>query len=388
MYISPYSILAAVFWGNVCIVLLHFLRNRKGFILSIGILPLIILSLICVFRTFTICDSPFTYTIFLYDGLPRFVEPLMDPLLSVEGITGFRILGLTWFIGTLILLAKDIWIKRALQKQISALPSISSDEVTLSASNLINELDKQWLFKKLEIKQSSEVSSPLIYGYLKPVVIFPNQAFSKVEIDHILRHEFNHFINHDIWIKEIINLLHMIFWWNPLIHLFKADLNHILEMHSDLKVISKKEYSWKVSYLETLLVVARMNAQSACIGHLNSQLCGFATEKRESKLKQRFDLILSESQKNKKYILLTYLGILLLFIASNSIVIQPAWNPPDDPGCFSLSDDCSNAYFMYIDNNTYEIFVDDVSYGRVYESEIHKPPFDQVEVRYPEGTVQ
>ncbi len=121
---------------------------------------------------------------------------------------------------------------------------------------------------------------------------------------------------------------------------------------------------------------------------METQLCGFATESNGKKLRQRFDIILNDSatEKNKKLATLVYLFIIIFFFATHSFDLQLAWNPSQDEDYkhFSLDNNFSNAYFVYIDDSSYELFVEDESYGIVFAEDVNKPPFDKVEKRYPE----
>ena len=115
-----------------------------------------------------------------------------------------------------------------------------------SGANLIT--DKAWLEKmsalctslkikgKVLLKQSERVSSPLVMGVIKPVIIFPMgliQALPTDEIEAILVHELAHIKRKDFLINIVINLLQVVYFFHPAFWWLKVQLDAEREFHCD-----------------------------------------------------------------------------------------------------------------------------------------------------------
>ena len=86
------------------------------------------------------------------------------------------------------------------------------------------------------LKQSERVSSPLVMGIIKPVIIFPLgliQALPTDEIEAILVHELAHIKRKDFLINIVINLLQVIYFFHPAFWWLKAQLDAEREYHCD-----------------------------------------------------------------------------------------------------------------------------------------------------------
>lgn len=89
---------------------------------------------------------------------------------------------------------------------------------------------------KVLLKQSGRVSSPLVMGVIKPVIIFPMgliQALPTDEIEAILVHELAHIKRKDFLINIVINLLQVVYFFHPAFWWLKAQLDAEREYHCD-----------------------------------------------------------------------------------------------------------------------------------------------------------
>ena len=81
--------------------------------------------------------------------------------------------------------------------------------------------------KKLEFKNSLyDVSTPIIAGYIRPIIYLPDIEFSDSELYYALLHECMHYLHKDLWVKLLIEIICAIYWWNPLIYLLKYNISH------------------------------------------------------------------------------------------------------------------------------------------------------------------
>ncbi|PIQ48035.1 MAG: hypothetical protein COW03_12540 [Cytophagales bacterium CG12_big_fil_rev_8_21_14_0_65_40_12] len=107
-------------------------------------------------------------------------------------------------------------------------------------STLLSHLDQlcnQLKIKgKVLLKQSEAVSSPLVMGVLKPMIIFPLgliQALPTEQIEAILLHELAHIKRNDFLINIVINVLQVVYFYHPAFWWLNAQLDDEREYDCD-----------------------------------------------------------------------------------------------------------------------------------------------------------
>ena len=66
---------------------------------------------------------------------------------------------------------------------------------------------------------SARVQSPMLVGFVKPVIVLPERIYGEQELLLILRHELMHYKHHDLWYKLILLAANAVHWFNPLVYL-------------------------------------------------------------------------------------------------------------------------------------------------------------------------
>ena len=84
-------------------------------------------------------------------------------------------------------------------------------------------------------------------------ILLPRIDYSEEELLYILLHEYIHFANRDIFVKLLVSLFCMIFWWDPVAHLLKQDLEQTLEIKCDLSVAKCLNMEERACYLRTII---------------------------------------------------------------------------------------------------------------------------------------
>lgn len=178
----------------------------------------------------------------------------------------------------------------------------------------------------------------------------------------ILKHEVIHFYNRDLQIKMFIQLLRIIYWWNPFVHLLNHQVDMILEIRTDLKVTKNMTEDKKINYLDCLLKVAK---------NLSSQgdpyyLVAFDNGK-SSLLSQRFHLILkaynNSNSSSLKTILMATPLILLLYFSFITVFEPYSISPEDAPYTIELT--TTNSYLVESQGGGYDLSFNDDFFGNV-----------------------
>lgn len=90
--------------------------------------------------------------------------------------------------------------------------------------------------KQVVLLHSEHISSAFITGVLKPLIIIPtswiNQLTTK-EVECILAHEFSHIMNKDHWINVFVQVMEIMFFFNPAVHILISHIKLDRELQAD-----------------------------------------------------------------------------------------------------------------------------------------------------------
>lgn len=98
-----------------------------------------------------------------------------------------------------------------------------------------------------------DIKAPYISGFFTPTIALPPVRWPEEDLRLILLHEWQHFCNRDQWIKLVFYGFCCVFWWNPVMWLLKRQLDQLLELRCDFKVLEKLPEEERDSYYEMLL---------------------------------------------------------------------------------------------------------------------------------------
>ena len=100
------------------------------------------------------------------------------------------------------------------------------------------------------------VSSPMLAGLLRPVLLLPLEIESSRSVQWALRHELIHWKRHDLLWKALALAANALHWFNPLVWLLRQRLDRDLEQSCDEAVVQGAEESDRRSYGAVILSAA------------------------------------------------------------------------------------------------------------------------------------
>ncbi len=383
-FITIFSVISAIMWCNLLIIILYFLRKNTDFIKNFTIAPLLFLAILCICRAIFVFELPFTITLeteIIYTTLYLF---LTDPFIIFDNGTIISVLNLfvfIWIVGSLYFSVKLVISAIKVRNSLQTFSPVQ-DKKVLNILSTITSNEK----KKFDIKviSSQTVSVPMVTGFLNPTIILPSFSISEKELFHILSHEWMHFKKKDSWIKLIFQILCIIFWWNPFIHLMRKNLDHMLEVRCDTEVVKKMSSEDKFQYLGTLLSIIKHSSVQGDSRFLKTASCSaLVSTNKETMIEQRFKIVLSDEKKNKGFISLFYLGIIITFIISNLIIVQPAfYDAPDLVPGEPIEVTAENSYLLENEDGTYGLYVDDELFETaLQEEELSIAPYSLLPIK-------
>ena len=112
--------------------------------------------------------------------------------------------------------------------------------------------------KKITLLYSTAISTPITFGFFKPVILLPFALCTQMQIkdvEAIILHELAHIKNNDYILNWLLVFVEIIFVCNPFVFIIIKNIKLEREKNCDITVIDFK-YD-KLSYAETLLQIAK-----------------------------------------------------------------------------------------------------------------------------------
>ena len=106
--------------------------------------------------------------------------------------------------------------------------------------------------RRVQIRLSSRIASPLSYGLLHPVILLP-KGMNRDGLLFVLEHEMMHIRALDAWRKLLVLAALCLHWFNPAVFLLFLLVNRDMELLCDERVLSQCATSSKRAYALTLL---------------------------------------------------------------------------------------------------------------------------------------
>lgn len=164
--------------------------------------------------------------------------------------------------------------------------------------------------KKVTLWYSNKISSPITFGFFKPIVLLPvallNQLTVK-EAEMLILHELTHIKNNDYLFNFILIACETVFFFNPFIKQLCALVKLEREKNCDVEVI-QSAYS-SLTYAEALLKIARFKSE------VNMFHLAAASDNKQLLKRVKFFTSENNLRFNKsKYAPIIFLFIALLFI--------------------------------------------------------------------------
>ncbi|MBE6617380.1 MAG: hypothetical protein E7627_05525 [Ruminococcaceae bacterium] len=248
---------------------------------------------------------------------PTTVPAEPDTKLSAEDIWG--IAKVVWLAGCIICAIYFIVAYVNLRVELAAsLPE--TNEVILRFAK------KHKLIRRVEIRRSDRITTPITYGLFKPVIVMPKISYgcSEHQLEYIIEHEHVHIKRMDILVKGALIAAVCVHWFNPLVWVMLVLCNRDLELSCDEAVIRKFGKDSCKEYAYTLLGFEERRRG------LNSLTSGFSKNAIEERIKSIMKL--------KKLSVFAIIAAVLL-IAVVFVVFATSSKKDDDvPGGFETGD--------------------------------------------------
>lgn len=183
------------------------------------------------------------------------IDSSSTPLSS--NLNASTIIAFIWFIGCTMGLTKMLLSWIIIQNKLKDMPIMSWKR--LLKTNLSEDLFERFgfLLSSTKVRISEDAVSPCVVNASSPTIILPKQILTNPTLMKIaLFHELIHIKNKDLSHSLLNQLIRIMFWFHPIIHLYTSWASRNRELQCDLEVIGIGEIN-KAEYANSLVLVSR-----------------------------------------------------------------------------------------------------------------------------------
>lgn len=313
--VSAYSIVSAVVFFNFGMLALHIMQRSKDYLVHYTVSTFMFLAFLSVLRLLLPLDIKSAYIINSYRFLPWLIELLESKPFDLPLSVGKCVI-LVWGAGAVCCTVRFVRIEFRAARARKRYVSFSTEQL---------ELIMRALGLRFRVKLSPNVREPYTVGIVRPVIYLPLIRYTDEELRLVLEHEMCHIRSHDNLKKLFFISVNIIFWWNPLSHVFSSEVEILNEMSCDRKLTAKLDSDGLKEYLNTMLsVTKKLNGRSNIE---NAMLASsFAMEQ---SLPNRCEVMLRRKERKPQSAQrLMCLAFLVLFILSFFVIVQPYYPDP------------------------------------------------------------
>lgn len=249
----------------------------------------------------------------------------LQPVQSHTPFTMLDIAAAVWLAGCLLFLTIHIFSCLHYKRQIRKKGVTAMDPVVI---RLLLTLRKELQLKHgISVTRCADAGSPMIIGFIKPLLVLPELDYNQEELYFILKHELIHYKRHDIFVKLLFVAANALHWFNPMIYIMRKEAVIDMELACDEMVIQGTPYAAKKAYTETLF--STLHKQQKKAAALTTQFYGGTRI-----MKKRFKHILYKAKKKNGFPILTCAIVLTLFLGlmtGCAVTAPPAADPQNPP---------------------------------------------------------
>ena len=236
--------------------------------------------------------------------VPQSIAPLRDTV-SADTLSPATILAAIWVLGIAALVIYRV------------ICYISFNRLTkrwrteITDADILREFraakDFAGVKRDIKIVRCKAVTTPMVFGLIRPVLLMPDVVFSQEELKIVLKHELVHVRRFDILYKLIITTAQTVYWFNPLMYVMTRAANRDLELACDAEVVKNEDGTYRRRYCEAIMRLVHSGRGA----HTVLSTCFIFSKKT---VLERFKYILDEKIKRS--------GTLMFAVVALSVVLS------------------------------------------------------------------
>lgn len=175
-----------------------------------------------------------------------------------EVLVGIDAIGMVWAIGSLALMATFACLYVIGRRRLAR-------SVLTCDARLMAWLQDQRIVRRLTIRESCEIASPLTTGVIHPVIFVPTglaSGLSHEQLALVLAHELSHIRRADVVLKALTVFVACLYWFNPFVWVMYVLARRDMELASDEYALRGESRRARALYARTLVDLCSVDSGS------------------------------------------------------------------------------------------------------------------------------
>lgn len=357
------SVLMAVITSTILLTAITVCLISKKIMVNAGYKLLSLLMIFTLLRFLFPFDFPFSIAIYIPESLSTIMRTILCHAYIHIGslqLSIWNVFGLIWLAGSLIALFIYVRLMARSRRYLH----IYGQDITEDAEyhdmleHICLERGKKNSFRIIKL---DNINTPMIYGVFKPCILIPSgMKLSSNNLYYALSHEAAHHFHHDLLIKAGINILSIVYWWNPAVYVLKKQTSLLLEMRVD-SYLTGKDKNITDKYLSCLIEICEYAAEQHTVPA--SLTLSFHADS-STELEKRFAMLCNANKPKSHLLNAAMLFVaLIIYILSYVFIFEPYYLPDE----IQLNDeDSMTEYYLPLDttyiienaDGTYSVYLD------------------------------
>ncbi len=354
--LTLYSFINTIIITSIVVLLLVFITDRVKFLPKINIAFTYIFILIIGLRLLLPFEFCFTKGIRDHVIMHGIKEIVNTPIISVNtdnSINVLHILCFIWALGAVISLSKYFAGYYFLCKKANRIPPCDENRI----NDILGSIKSKYNFNfssKVVIFPSFD--TPAEFGLLKQTIFLNTDKYDEKELYYILLHELEHFHNKSNWLSMFLSVVGYVYWWNPVVRLFKNHVNELIETYVDDFVTKELEQNDKIDYLRCIFEIYKSENNTLNVNAPTESIIGIG---KRNRLLSRFKVAVNNKKINVPICVLLLLVMSFYVFCSGKYVVQNAEYPPVEDENWTYSDFTTENSYIIKENGVYILYYND-----------------------------
>ena len=228
------------------------------------------------------------------------------------------------------------------------IPEIFEDEISAIYEETFIEQYPE--IRKMKFVKISRQGSPCLTGIKNPIIVLPDFKYTDEQLKYIVAHEVMHYRNHDIVIKILLEIITVLYWWNPVVYYLEKQIFEVIEIRNDQLVTQKMNVEEKNGYIECLFNVAKCQMKEKPVNTADF------SRKDADLLKKRINMISKRDKILSKYRVPSYILLVIVCLLSTTIIFEPVHCSMENDGEEGIWLD-ENTGFLVRNHDVYDIYI-------------------------------
>lgn len=183
--------------------------------------------------------------------IPHNIAVISEQTVTKSGISALQLLTAVWLVGMGVYVAYQVICYISFKRLVRRWQRNVNDKAVLKELEAAKEF--AGMKRDIGVKYCKAVTTPMIFGIIRPVLLLPDMELSSGELSVILRHELVHLKRRDIWYKLIIMAARAIYWFDPITYFMVKAANRDLELACDAEVVKNENSEFRQHYCEAIM---------------------------------------------------------------------------------------------------------------------------------------